>query len=258
MMSKSIQLLDRAGGLQFIPLWFALGVLLASGCAITPAPVLPVPPGQPPVPTPAPQRMNLPQFLGLDVALSATVCVAQKTRAQLAKRWPALQATAKHETTPVGDPEKLKSPSPTVAGAAAVQQAKAASPAKIQALSYLSTLDCGAHPQVEESYLAALDDIDPDVRVAAIESLLASVENCSNCSDCCTSCCTIALRDRLTKIAYNKKDNGCYCEPVSKVRRLARLALSACGGPAVVPPPAVPEELPNPAVVKMIQEPPSK
>lgn len=230
--------------------------MLATGCAVTPAPVLPDP--NAPVAAIPPQRMNLPQFLGLDVALSATVCAAQKTRAKVAERWPALQATSKHETTPVGDPEKLKSPSPTIAGAAAVQQAKASAPAKMQALAYLSTLDCGTFPQVEDAYLAALDDIDSEVRVAAIESLLASVENCSNCQDCCNSCCTLLLRQKLTKLAYDRKDNGCFCEPVAKVRRLARLALSSCGGPALAPPPIQPEELPNPSVVRMIQEPTEK
>lgn len=243
----------RCRGIACTQLWLT-AILLASGCAVTPAPVLPDPnaPSVAPVP---PQRMNLPQFLGLDVALSASVCAAQKTRALVAKRWPALQAPARHETTPVGDPEKLKSPSPTVAGAAAIQQAKAAAPAKMQALAYLATLDCGTYPQVEEAYLAALDDIDSAVRVAAIESLLASVENCAGCGNSCTSCCTIPLRQKLTKLAYEQKDNGCFCEPVPKVRRLARLALSGCGGPAVAMPPAQPEELPNPSVVRMIQEP---
>jgi hypothetical protein len=35
----------------------------------------------------------------------------------------------------------------------------------------------------------------------------------------------------LTNLAYQRDANGCYLEPDSRVRRLARVALQSCGGP---------------------------
>jgi hypothetical protein len=52
-------------------------------------------------------------------------------------------------------------------------------------------------------------------------------------------------------------DANCFCEPDARVRRLCRIALAACGGPApdiVVP---TPEEVPPPAVLELVQPLPS-
>jgi hypothetical protein len=58
-------------------------------------------------------------------------------------------------------------------------------------------------------------------------------------------------------MAFDMDDANCFCEPDARVRRLCRIALAACGGPApdiVVP---TPEEVPPPAVLELVQPLPS-
>ncbi len=166
------------------------------------------------------------------------------------------QPTATNRLRAIGDPAKLQSPSPAVATAAAVQLAAADAPVKAAALAYLATLGCSSQPGTEEALLAGLDDVSPDVRAAAAQAVAASQKSPGSlgcqCNCSCSGCCTPAIRAKLTHMAYEQDHTGCYCEPSSKVRRLCRLALAACGGPGGETF-AEPEELRPPASIQAIQ-----
>ncbi len=230
-------------------------VLAVTGCAMTPAAPAVALPAIPTavVPAPPPAPMTLPRFLGLDVLGRATVSGARRVRIRLASRWPVLQPTARNAPLPVGDPANLASPSPAVASAAAVQQAAADAPAKVQALAYLGTVDCSQYPQVEEALLAGLDDCSHTVRAAAVQAIIDSQSSCTSSGCGCNGCCSPAIRSKLSCMAYNKTDTGCYCEPEPSVRRLSRIALDACGGcysPAEVD---APVEVTPPEIIELIQ-----
>lgn len=225
------------------------------GCAMTPAPppVAAIPGAAPiAVAAPAAPPMTLPRFLGLDVLGRATVGGVRRVRVRLASRWPVLQPTAQNAPKPIGDPTNLASPSPAVASAAAIQQASADAPAKAQALAFLGTLDCSQHPQTEEAFLAGLDDIAPTVRAAAAQAIINSQQTCGSCNCGCNGCCTLAIREKLRCLAYEKDDTGCFCEPDPRVRRLSRLALDACGCTTMAFTVEQPEELPPPEIYELI------
>ncbi|MEM8733857.1 MAG: hypothetical protein AAGG44_06540 [Planctomycetota bacterium] len=246
--------------LQRYFVWGFVGLVAINGCATVPAPTAapppPVPAGTPTVVAvapPSPPPVTLPQFLGLDVVGRAAVVGVRRVRLRLANRWPTLQPTAKTAPAPVGDPANLASPSPAVASAAAIQQAQADAPAKVQAFQFLGTVDCGQYPEAEQAFLSGFDDVSPVVRSAAVQALIDSQRVCGECNCSCGSCCTAAIRDRLLCMAYEKNDQACFCEPNAKVRRLARIALEACGGPQPSPVgPQVSEELPPPAVLELV------
>lgn len=259
--------------------------LFVGGCALSPPPppiaVPPAIPGALPPIASAAAPMTLPRFLGLDVVGHGVIAGVRHVRLKIAQRLPALQPVAKQPLTAVGDPANVASPSPAVASAAAIQQAEASAPAKIQALGFLASVDCRVHPQAEAAFLAGMDDCNENVRAAAVQALIDSQQAssrpmrtcrrcgqgaacnngcCGHCSTgctqpagCCTNgCCTDAIRARLTKLAYEQTGPKCYYEVSPRVRRLARIALQACGGPApeIVEP--QPEELPPPAVLEML------
>ena len=245
--------------------WFVTLV----GCAAAPAP-LPPAPAPPPVgaPTiiavapPAAPAMTLPKFLGLDSIARGVGGGVRYIRLRVAERFPALQPTASAAPKAIGDPANLASPSPAVASAAAIQQAAADAPAKAKALGFLATLDCSQHPQVEEAYLAGLDDLSEEVRAAAAQAIIDSQRQCAGgckscnssggCGQTCNECCTPAIRAKLTCMAYEMKGPNCYCEPSPRVRRLCRLALCSCGG-AVETVNDVPLELPPAAIIELVQ-----
>lgn len=172
-----------------------------------------------------------------------------------------------------GQPEMLKS-------AAKIKMAEDMKKQKLKALKYLADMNCGCYNKdgkVEAAFLEALDDCDPDVRLAAVEGLSKAAAcstdsgcrfckgkkdnkerklcqhgllKCGMCKqdgpDCCdscrTTCCTRKLQDKLQDVAYGMTDDGCYKEPVLEIRTAAEALLCLC--PCA---PIEPEELIRPA-----------
>jgi len=186
----------------------------------------------------------------------------------------------------LADPRNLAEGQPEMVKAAAgIKQAEDMKKQKLKALKYLAEINCGCYNKdgkVEAAFLEALDDCDPDVRMAAIEGLSTAAggggnKNCKFCKDrkklvdckltgggcgsckgcqsgsgcdqcnscesgCATTCCTRKIQDKLEDIVYGMKD-GCYKEPVAEIRAAAEKLLCLC--PCA---PVEPEELirPNP------------
>jgi hypothetical protein len=147
---------------------------------------------------------------------------------------------------------------PAVKCAAEIIAEEAKAPQKIDALRYLGRVGCTkCYPCVEEGLLAALDDCTEEVRFEAAKALRqAASEPCKCCKF--TSCCTQKVYEKLHKIAYETRADGCPVEPSPRVRRMARLALCRCGGatafeepkepvPTEGPSGAAPPPLPPPA-----------
>ncbi|MCG8653140.1 MAG: hypothetical protein MI861_25090 [Pirellulales bacterium] len=236
-----------------------LGLIATTGCSSlstldrTASSYVPIGHVTPPVTTPAP--MTLPRYLGIDVVVRRTVLFGHLVREKVAAVVPALEP--KPLSLPLSHPANSESPSPAVAGAHKAKQAKAAEAAKIKAVAVLAGEDCASNPHVEEGLLAALDDVSAEVRIAAIEAVLRSRRGCGlQCNGCSSGCCSPSIRAKLTTMVFEQTGPNCWLEPSSKARRLARLALDACGGPLHVEPgPAeseVPIELPPPEIVSEV------
>lgn len=211
-----------------------------------------------------PVPMTLPHFLGIDTASNKVCGMIHRGRLFLSPMIPILEpGPPVAMPLAMGDPANLQSPSPAVAAAASIQQAEAAAPGKIKALRYLSTMDCSRNPQVEEAFLAGLDDCSDSVRIAAVESIIDSNKRCQSCSTTCKSCstcggcCTPAIFARLNHLAYSVDEKNCWSEPNSKVRRLARIALSHCNSPEMPAQQPMPLEMPSPATIELLHAPPA-
>lgn len=214
---------------HLLRLGIAAGLLMmASGCAgLSPLDYPPAPIGVPHHHGALPaEPMTLPRFLGLDRAFACTAIVARQQRERIAEFVPALEPQP--VASPLSHPDNAAHPSPAVANVHKLKQAKAESAVKVKAVAALAGFDCAADPHVEEGLLAALDDPAAEVREAAIQAVLKSTQQCSNA---CGGCCSLLIRAKLTHIVFDKKDDCCWVEPSARARRLARLALDACGGP---------------------------
>jgi hypothetical protein len=232
-----------------------LGILLlaaASGCASMPAggAAAAAPPTSATagattivaVAPPATPHMTLWQFLGADQVCADLACKGECMLALLRQYFPALDGPP--PPPPIDAPANLESPNPAVKAAAEVKGEEDAAPAKAQALEYLAKVGCGCYPDVQEALVSGLDDCTESVRFAAAQALYkAAGHPCQTCRS--SSCCGSIVREKLTQIAYETKDDGCYFEPSSRVRRVARLALEACGGNCPMPV-ELPEEEPIP------------
>lgn len=230
-------------------MWGLLG-LCAAGCATVPQPV--------PAAAGVVEPMTLPRYLGVTTVWRSAHTSLVRSRVCLGRYLPVIAPQAVAPPMSLGDPAALQSPAPAVAAAASVQQAEASAPGKIAALSYLGSVDCSQHPQVEEALLASLCDPIDSVRIAAIEAILSGQQRCGHnkqCNQCGPSCgggcCTPAIHARLLAMASEQTATGCWCEPNPTARRLARLALSLCY-PATVAPPSQPQELPPAEVLEMM------
>jgi hypothetical protein len=123
--------------------------------------------------------------------------------------------------------------SPAAKCAAEIIAAEALAPQTIDAIRYLGLVGCTkCYPCVEEGLLAALEDCTEPVRFEAAKALRRTAsEKCQCCQY--TSCCTQKVYEKLYKIAYETRPDGCPVEPSNRVRRVARRALCLCGGPMV-------------------------
>lgn len=195
---------------------------------------------------PATPHPTLWQFLGSDQIHADMACKGQLFLGIMGRYFPFLNGPP--PPPPIDDPANLESPNPAVKAAAEVKAEEDAAPAKAQALEYLASVGCGCYPDVQDALLAGLDDCTEVVRFAAAQALFkAAGHPCQTCKS--SACCGPKVRQKLMQIAYDTTDTGCYYEPSARVRRVARLALEACGGycPCPMPIPEEPEEEPVPS-----------
>jgi hypothetical protein len=182
-------------------------------------------------------------FLGIPQAcykLNAQLLNRRGNRPGLEKK-PPLKAIA--------DVANLKSDVPAIKAAAEIKQAEDLKPQKIKALKYLATIGCGCYDKdgkVTKALLAAMEDCTEDVRLEAVRaiSVAASGEYCSHCKQ--KSCCNEDIVKQLSKIAYERDDDGCFVEPSERVREAAIEAMGICcadrGGDIQVEEPPTPVE----------------
>ncbi|MCY2995262.1 MAG: peptidylprolyl isomerase [Planctomycetota bacterium] len=241
--------------------WNLAGVwlLVCAGCASTPKPTPAAAPAipttatagattivalSPPTPACCPKQ-TLPQFLGVSGLLPGIGKGFTCLRSLLGMRFPGLEP--KPSVLPITDPANANPNSPpAVKAAAEIKAEEDAAPQKIKAIRYLATIGCaGCYPGVEEGLLAALDDCTEAVRYEAVKALRETAAG-SPCKLCkANACCSPKVRKKLDKIAYGTNERGCYKESSARVRRLARVAMNACGGPPPDTAPALPKEGPS-------------
>ncbi|MFN7840339.1 MAG: hypothetical protein ACK5YR_17380 [Pirellula sp.] len=241
---------------------FALVIIVNSfGCAVhPPVPVTAVPAAP----------MTLPRYLGLNTAWGGVRNLAYRTRLRASHYIPALEPhPASAMPMALGDPACMASPSPAVAAAAEHQNAEAAAPAKIKAVSYLVSAAPSSDPKIEEAILAALDDASESVRAATLQAILDANDKCcepecrqskangacSTCGSSCGGCCTPAIAQKIYQMGYDFDEKGCPREPSARVRRLARLASHGCPPSNVLASIPIPEELPPAEVISAARQP---
>jgi hypothetical protein len=157
----------------------------------------------------------------------------------------------------LADPANLDPAKPDMIKAAAeIKADQDLKKQKIKAIKFLADVNCGCYnkdDKVEAAFLAALEDCDPDVRVAAIEGLDKAAGECSRCrTGCETTCCTEKLLKKLEDIASGC-EKGCFKEPNEEIRKAARALICKC--PALEVKPIVPEELiaPDPVEIPKVE-----
>lgn len=218
------------------------GLLLSVGCAATQTPK----PETPPLPTtaqaggatvvvapptqPCCPHLTLPEFLGLNCLFDKLGKGITWIRSVLGSRFPALEP--RPPVLPLTDPANSAANAPPACQAAAgVKAEEDAAPQKIKALRYLASIGCGGcYPDVEDAFLAALDDCTEVVRYEAVVALrMTASHRCQLCRS--TACCSTKIRKRLHQLACDTDDKCCPKETSARVRRLARLTLLNCGQP---------------------------
>ena len=200
----------------------------------------------------APAKATLPQFLGLGQAAHGIGKIVTHLQSHLGSFFPGLEP--KPPILPI-TAAGGEGASPAVAAAAEIKAEEDKAAQKIKAIRYLAGLGCvSCYTGIEEAFLAALEDCTEEVRYEAVKGLRKAAGNpCKVCRS--SSCCTPKLVEKLEEIANKMDGQGCYTEPSPRVRRLARLTLSQCGGAIFVPPEEpTPEEGPSGDTVK---EPPA-
>ncbi|MGD9853917.1 MAG: hypothetical protein AB7U20_03110 [Planctomycetaceae bacterium] len=220
-----------------------------AGCAATPTAYQPIP-GGPPVAAP----ITLWSFLGVDQLIVHQRIKHEQNLARLGQYFPELEP--KPPLILNTSPEAAASPSIAVHNAAHVLAIEQQAPQKIKAIKAVAEVGAAAYPQVEEALLAGMDDRNSQVRLATVEAVLRTAgDRCDPCD--ITGNCTPAIRHRLWDLGYGVGTDGCPLEPSAPVRRVARLALDACGGPLPIPcPPPQPLEQPAPEIIEESLVPP--
>ncbi len=218
-------------------LFSILALAVCAGCASTPAaptppsPAAPINTGESTIIVGQQSccpKQTLPEFLGLTGLFEAGAGAIDGLRNCLGQYFPGLEATP--PLLAITDPANLESPSPAVATAADVKGQEDAAPGKIKALRYLAGVGCGeCYPDIEQSFLAAMDDCTESVRFEAVKALR---ETAGNPCQCCRygTCCSAAIRKKLNDLGYGiNVKTDCFKEPSDRVRRMARVALCNCG-----------------------------
>ena len=250
----------------FLVVVFASALAFCVGCASMPAPTPPAA-AAPALPTSTTagdisivaiavpsaekccKKQTLPEFLGLDKLGAGIGGLFQGFFSRVTSvlglegKFPGLQP--KPPIANITDPANLsETASPSVQAAAKVKAEQDQASQKIQALRYLATIGCGGcYPEVEDALLAGLDDCTEVVRYEAVKAMRGKKRKC--CTYCSQDgCCSEKVQKKLNEIANKMKPSGGFVEPSERVRRLARLALSACS-PVNEPDAQVPSEGPS-------------
>ncbi|HND55379.1 MAG TPA: hypothetical protein PLV92_23355, partial [Pirellulaceae bacterium] len=197
-------------------------VVVVAGCVVAASSAMVQ--GQTPAPPAAPQP-TLWSFLGIPQTakrLNETLVNRSGNHPRLEKKPPLKK---------IADPENLKSSNPAIKKAAEIKQQEDLAKQKIKAIKYLTEIGCGCYNldgSITEALLAALEDCTESVRLAAAEAIgeAASGESCANCKQ--RSCCNKQISEKLSEIAFEKDDEGCWKEPSERVREAAAAALHAC------------------------------
>jgi hypothetical protein len=193
---------------------------------------------------PATPQASLPQFLGLTGLSSCLGTGCQRIRNRLGARFPGLEA--RPPMLALTDPANMKEDAnPSVKAAAEAKAEQDQAPQKVKAITFLASLGCGkCYPDTEMALLAAMDDCNESVRFASVSAIRKAAGG--PCRTCCNgSCCSEKIVEKLRKIAYDSDNCGGHLEQSARVRRMARLALCACGSPCPSPESSEPEEGPS-------------
>jgi len=202
---------------------------------------------------PATPQASLPQFLGL-TGLSASVSTGcQRIRNRLGARFPGLEA--RPPMLALTDPANMKEDTnPSVKAAAEAKAEQDQAPQKVKAINFLASLGCGkCYPDTEAALLAAMDDCNESVRFASVSAIRKAAGG--PCRTCCNgSCCSEKISEKLRKIAYGMDNCGGHLEQSARIRRMARIALCACGSPCTSQDGSAPEEGPSVGKVEKTEE----
>ncbi len=193
---------------------------------------------------PAAPQASLPQFLGLTGLSSCVGTGCQRIRNRLGARFPGLEA--RPPMLALTDPANMKEDAnPSVKAAAEAKAEQDQAPQKVKAINFLASLGCGkCYPDTEAALLAAMDDCNEPVRFASVSAIRKAAGG--PCRTCCNgSCCSEKIVEKLRKIAYDFDNCGGPLEQSARVRRMARVALCACGSPCPSPESTEPEEGPS-------------
>jgi len=192
-------------------------------------------------PPPPPESFTMWKFLGIPQAINKVKDATINTRGNHPgmERKPPMKRLA--------DPANLYSNNPAIKAAAQIKAEEDLAQQKIKALKYLATIGCGCYdkkidPPVKVALMAALDDCTEQVRYEAAKAIgEAACTKCKHCSQNC--CCDEAMGKKLSEVAYEKDDNGCWLESSARVRAAAKEALRACCKGNRPPPGFIPQEI---------------
>jgi hypothetical protein len=177
-------------------------------------------------------KTTLPDFLGITGLFKAIACGCDRLRNRLGMRFPGLEG--KPPVLAITDPANMDpNAPPSVQAAAEVKSKEDAAEQKVKAIRYLATVGCTeCYPDVETGLLEATRDCTEVVRYEAVKALREVAGSpCNACRH--NSCCSPDIVRRLHELAYETDENCCFVEYSARVRRVARLALNACGGDTV-------------------------
>jgi hypothetical protein len=191
--------------------------------------------------TPAPP-VTLWQFLGIPQGVKKLQGATRNRRGNRPNREP------KPPMRAIADPRNLESPDASIKKAAEVKTLEDLKMQKIKAVKYLASIGCGCYDAdggVTAALVASMQDCTEDVRYETIKAISEATEEgaCAKCGEGC--CCNKEILTTLAKIAYERRDDGCYLEASERVREAAREALETCCPNDS--PPVVIEEAPAPA-----------
>ncbi len=131
----------------------------------------------------------------------------------------------------IADPRNLTSGVPAMEAAAEIKQAEDLKKQKIKAIKYLASIGCGCYDKdkkITKALIASMEDCTEEVRLAAVEAVITAAEGkeCAQCHSAC--CCGKEVTEKLSQIAYERDDTGCFIEPSERVREAAKEALAVC------------------------------
>lgn len=192
---------------------------------------------------PPPESFTFWKFLGIPQAINKVKDATINTRGNHPgmERKPPIKRLA--------DPANLESKNPAIKAAAQIKAEEDLAQQKIKALKYLATIGCGCYdkkidPPVKVALMAALDDCTEQVRYEAAKAIAeAACTKCKHCSQNC--CCDKAMTDKLSAVAFEKDDHGCWLESSPRVRAAAKEAMRACCRGNQPPPGFIPTEVFN-------------